>query len=98
MKDISRPHWQLNNIEYGRYYVRKYGEQIDERFAIDQNNAQVVDSLIQYFQGDPGFQLPGGHPGDLTKVILMIGTPGTGKTLMSHSMRYSSLQIRSAAQ
>lgn len=82
MKDIIRPHWQLKMIENGLEYVRKYGTEICDHFIIDSNNNQVIDSLIRYFHGDPSLTLPGGIHGNLKKGILLIGKPGTGKTLL----------------
>ena len=82
MKNIVRRHWQLNDIEKGRELVRAIGKEIHESFLIDQNNSEVIDCLIKYFHGNPDFTLPGGIHGTLEKGLLLIGKPGTGKTLL----------------
>ena len=82
MKKIIRNHWKLNKLVYGRRYVIKFGTEIDKKFTIDSNNSGVIDSLLGYFHGDPDFLLPGGYNGDRHKGILLVGEPGTGKTLL----------------
>jgi len=82
MKKIIRNHYELSKLENGREYVLKFGKEIDDKFIIDSYNQSVIDSLLGYFHGDPNFLLPGGYTGDREKGLLLVGEPGTGKTLL----------------
>ncbi len=82
MRSIQRKHWTLDRIENGRRYVLKIGRKLCPSFTVDEHNSPVINSLVRYFHGDPEFTLPGGIQGDLRKGILLLGRPGTGKTLL----------------
>jgi len=82
MRQSKRRHYVLTKIQSGRDYVQKYGREILPGFKIDSHNAEVIDSLIHYFHGNPTFTLPGGTHGNPEKGILLLGQPGVGKTLL----------------
>jgi len=79
---ISRFRWQLDKIEHGLAYVRKFGEDVCPGFTIDDQNRKTIIRLIRYFHGDPAYAPNEKVVGDLTKGILLIGDPGVGKTVL----------------
>jgi len=86
---ILRRHWVLNRIENGLAYAQKFGEDVVPGFVIDEENRDTITRLIRYFHGDPAFSPDDRYEGDLTKGILLMGIPGSGKSvLMSLFTRY----------
>ena len=78
---VRRAHCMLNDIKSGLDLLKKYAEAIYPGFIIDQNNENAITQLIWYFNGDEKFTI-NNYPGDINKGVLLIGKPGTGKSLM----------------
>ena len=87
MKDMTpmtiiRVNCRLGNFSDGLSYARSIGEELCSDFVIDEMNRDIFNRLLQYFHGYPEFNPSEKVKGDLKKGILLIGEPGTGKTLI----------------
>ena len=79
---ILRPEWELSKLDDGLQFFEKLGKEICPEFVIDENNRDVISRLIWYFHGSEKFTLIAGVKGDLQKGLLLMGKPGTGKTMI----------------
>jgi len=79
---VDRLTWQLTEMGMAIKFFKKLSEKYVKDYRVDEHNRAVIETLIKYFHGYTDFMLPSGVYADPQKGVMLMGGPGTGKTVI----------------